>query len=141
MTSLRNGPCRVFSSDAKIRIRNRRDVRFHYPNGSVSCQPNPSKDHFQDRPFLIVEVLSKSPRRIDDGEQRDAYLTIPSLQYYLLVEQDSPDVVLYRREEAGFSRELVSGLDQVLELPALTICLALADVYDRIQFVPEAPDE
>lgn len=104
------------------------------------CEPNPGTDHFQDRPVLLVEVLSQSTRRIDDSEKREAYLTIPSLHYYLLFEQDSADAVVFRRDEEDFRRELVSGLDAVVELPALKIRLALADVYHRIQFAPETPE-
>jgi Uma2 family endonuclease len=138
--ALGSGPCEAFAADTKIRIRNRRDVRFYYPDVSVVCEPNPGTDHFQDRPVLLVEVLSQSTRRIDDSEKREAYLTIPSLHYYLLFEQDSADAVVFRRNEEGFRRELVSGLDAVVELPALNIRLALADVYHRIQFAPETPE-
>lgn len=85
-------------------------------------------------------MLSQSTRRIDDSENREAYLSIPSLHYYLLFEQDSADAVVFRRDQEGFRRELVCGLDAVVELPALNIRLVPADVYHRIQFVPETPE-
>ncbi|WP_238397750.1 Uma2 family endonuclease [Anatilimnocola aggregata] len=101
------GPCEAHSAETKVRIRNKRDTRFYYPDASVICEQNPGSDYFQDRPVFIAEVLSPTTRRLDDGEKRDAYLTIPSLQYYLLVEQDSPDVVLYTRTETGFDRRII----------------------------------
>ncbi|WP_425618684.1 Uma2 family endonuclease [Anatilimnocola sp. NA78] len=129
--------CEAFASDVRIRIRDKRDIRFYYPDASVICEQNPGHELFQDHPVLVAEVLSPSTRRIDDGEKRDAYLTIPSLQYFLVVEQDSPVVVVYRRSETGFDRQIISGLEQRIELPALSISLPLADIFARISFVPE----
>src|SRR5262249_51237961 len=111
---LRGKRCRPYNSDTKIRVRLPTQVRFYYPEVSVVCRPNPHPDPFQDEPAVIVEVLSRATRRIDEGEKKDAYLTIPSLSVYLLVEQDSPAVVAFRRTEHGFVREVYEGLDAVL---------------------------
>ena len=70
----------------------------------------------QDEPAVIFEVLSQATRRIDEGEKRDAYLTIPSLQVYALVEHESGAVVVYRCGEQGFVREDYEGLAAVLPL-------------------------
>ena len=40
--------------------------------------------------FNQTEVLSDTTRRTDEGEKKDAYLTIPSLTHYLLAEPDAP---------------------------------------------------
>jgi Uma2 family endonuclease len=50
--------------------------------------------------------LSRKTRRIDEGEKKDAYLTIPSLSVYLLIEQELAAVTVYRRTEEGFTREV-----------------------------------
>ena len=76
---LRGHRCRAYGSDTKIRIRNPRDVRFYYPDATVVCRSNPPEDVFQDEPVVIVEVLSQGTRRIDEGEKRDSYMSIPSL--------------------------------------------------------------
>jgi Uma2 family endonuclease len=80
-SQLRGKPCEVFNSDMKIRIRQSRSVRFYYPDVSVTYQPNPDDDLFQDRPTVVVEVLSDSTRRVDEYEKREAYLTINSLDW------------------------------------------------------------
>ena len=69
-----------------------------------------------------------------------AYLTIPSLCTYLLVEQESPTVVVFRRTEHGFVREVYQGLDAVIPLREIDIELPLAEVYDALEFTPE-PNE
>jgi Uma2 family endonuclease len=133
-------PCRPWDSDTKIRIRLPRHVRFYYPDVSVICRPNPPDDSFQDEPVVIVEVLSKKTHRIDTGEKYDAYLTIPTLSVYLLVESDSPLVVAHRRTEAGFVREVYEGLEAVVPLGEIDVRLPLAEIYDGVIFTPE-PDE
>lgn len=134
---LRGTQCRPFNSDTKIRLRLPSHVRFYYPDASVICHSNPPSDSFQDAPSAIVEVLSRSTRRIDEGEKREAYLTIPSLSVFLLIEQDGPTVIAYRRTEHGFVQEVHHGLDAAVPLPELHTELPLADIYDGIAFVPE----
>src|SRR5258707_8038962 len=73
---LRGRPCRPFNSDTKIRIHLPRHIRFYYPDASVSCRPNPQADSFQDEQAVIFEVMSRRTRRLDQGEKKDAYLTI-----------------------------------------------------------------
>jgi Uma2 family endonuclease len=134
---LRGSGCRPFNSDTKLRVRLPTHIRFYYPDCSVICQPNPQSDSFQDAPVATVEVLSRATRRTDEGEKKDAYLTISSLSAYLLVEQESPAIVVHRRTEHGFVREVYTGLDAVVSLPDLDVQLPLADVYDGVEFVPE----
>src|SRR5262245_31162070 len=73
------GRCRAFNSDTKIRVRLPTHIRFYYPDVSIICRPNPANDSFQDEPAALFEVLSRKTRRIDEGEKKDAFLTIPSL--------------------------------------------------------------
>src|SRR5262245_37717373 len=76
---LRGKSCQPHNSDTKVRIRLPTHERFYYPDVSVVCDHNPQEDSFQDRPVVIFEVLSKKTKRIDGGEKKDAYLTIPTL--------------------------------------------------------------
>src|SRR5436853_2091637 len=103
---LRGKRRRPYNSDTKVRLRLPTQVRFYYPDASVICRPNPQTDSFQDEPAVLLEVLSNRTRRIDEGEKKDAYLTIPSLCAYVLVEQEAPAVMVFRRTEKGFVREV-----------------------------------
>ena len=125
---LRSQPCQPYNSDTKIRIRLPTQTRFYYPDTSAICRPNPDEDSYQDEPAAIVEVLSRRTRRIDEGEKKDAYLSIPSLNVYMLVEQDVPLVTLFRRTEAGFVREVYESLDAVIPLDEIDIVLPLAEI-------------
>jgi Uma2 family endonuclease len=136
-TRLRSRRCRPFNSDTKVRIRMPTHTRFYYPDAQVICRPNPQNESFQDEPAVIVEVVSRRTRRADEGEKKDAYLTIPSLAAYLLVEQESPDVVVFRRTDQGFVREIHSGLTAVIPLSEIDVDLPLTDIYDGVEFTPE----
>lgn len=131
---LRGHPCRPYNSDTKVRLKLPTHVRFYYPDAMVVCRSNPAHETFQDEPSIIVEVLSPATRRIDEGEKREAYLTIPSLEAYLLVETSAARVTVWRRGEAGFSPETHEGIDGVIHFPWLGIELPLAEIYEDIGF-------
>jgi Uma2 family endonuclease len=133
-SQLRGKPCRVFNSDAKIRIHNSNDTRFYYPDLSVVCQPNSANDSYHDSPVVIVEVVSASTRRTDEYEKRESYLTIESLRVYILVEQKVPAALVYRRRENRFASETYLGLDSVIPLPEIECNVALADIYANAVF-------
>ena len=130
--SLRGKPCRPFNSDMKIRVRFPTHTRFYYPDVSVICRSNPDDDQFQDEPVVLVEVLSESTRRTDQSEKKDAYLTIPSLDVYIMLEQDTVAAVVYRRTSSGFDREVYEGLDSVIALPEIDAQLDMLEVYEGI---------
>ena len=138
---LRGKRCQPFNSDTKVRVHLPNQVRFYYPDAMVVCRPNPRDDSFQDEPAVLAEVMSRSTRRIDDGEKKDAYLTIPSLSVYLLVEPDQPAVVAYRRTPQGFVRELYEGLAAVIPLPEIETELPLAEIFEHVEFIPEPEEE
>ena len=134
-TQLRGKPCRPFNSDTKVRIEYPDHTRFYYPDALVVCQSNPSSDHFQDLPVVVIEVLSDSTRRADLGEKRDAYLTIPSLKVLIFVESENAAVIVHRRKpEGGFALEAHSGLDAVIPLPEIDASLPLAELYEQVEF-------
>jgi Uma2 family endonuclease len=134
---LRGNQCRPYNSDTKIRVKVSNQCRFYYPDASVVCKSNPRNLSYQDLPVTIVEVLSRDTRRTDEGEKKDAYLTIPSLTTYLLVEQDIAAVVVHRRNPKGFEREVYTGLDAIVPLPDFDTELPLAEVYEDVEFIPE----
>jgi Uma2 family endonuclease len=138
---LRGRRCRPFKSDTKIRIRLMNHTRFYYPDTSVVCNPNSPDDSFQDSPVVLLEVLSRSTRRIDEGEKKDAYLTIPTLNVYALIEQEAAAVTLFRRTETGFVREVYEGIEAVLPLSEIGIELPLAELYEAVEFTPEASND
>ena len=138
---LRGKPCQVYDLDMKIRIRQDLSKKFYYPDASLVCESNGPTESFQDRPVLLVEVLSNSTRAIDLDEKLEAYLTIETLQWYILLEQHKPLAIIMRRTEKGFLRETVAGLDGTIELSILGLQLPLSEVYADVDFAATAIHE
>jgi Uma2 family endonuclease len=134
-------PCQPFNSDMKIRVNFSNQLRFYYPDVSVICESNPPDDSYQERPRLVVEVISPSTRRIDEGEKLEAYLSLSSLAVYMLVEPSQPAVVVYRREGQSFTRTYYEDLNSVIALPEIEAELSLADIYANVEFVPEPSED
>ena len=133
--NLRGHPCEAFNSDTKVRIELINQTRFYYPDAMVVCQKSKDSEHFQQWPAVIVEVLSESTRRADLQEKKEAYLTIPSLKFLILVEPDEPILVIYRRSpDGGFFKEDYAGLDAVVPLPEIEMELKVSEIYDRLDF-------
>ncbi len=135
--TLRGRPCQVFNSDTKIQLMLPTQTRYYYPDVSVVCRSNPPTDSFQDEPVVVVEVLSPSTRRLDNGEKREAYLSLPSVRVYLMVETTHPRVEVYRLTEQGFVEEHYQGLEAVILLPEIDAALPLSEIYERAEFLPE----
>ena len=131
-TQLRGGRCRPFNSDTKVRIRLVDQTRFYYPDVQVICRPNPLSDHFQDYPVLIFEVVSDSTRRIDEVEKRAAYLAIPTLAAYVLIEQDRPADTVWRRTGQGFVGEDLSVAEAVLAFGEIDARLTLGELREGL---------
>jgi Uma2 family endonuclease len=132
---LRGRRCRPFSSDAKVRIQLADHTRFYYPDAQVVCDPGAGSQRYQDRPTVVVEVLSESTRRPDLGEKRDAYLAVPSLKVLIFAESARPCVWVYRRRrEGGFGAEEYTELSDVIALPEIEAELPLAELYEGVVF-------
>ena len=132
---LRGHRCNVYNSDTKIKICADDGTRFFYPDLSVVCDSNPASDLFQQRPVVIVEVLSPSSRRQDLGEKRENYCKLASLQTYVMFEQDSAAAIVYQSGEDGhFQRRSYVGLEQSVPLLALDLMLSLRDVFQDVKF-------
>jgi Uma2 family endonuclease len=75
---------------------------FMYPDIVVSA----GKSIFRDddkmdnltNPVIIIEVLSPSTAVYDKTDKFIACKTIPTLQEYVLISTDKPDIEIYRRE-------------------------------------------
>lgn len=138
---LRMKACRAFDSDMKIRIFNEATRKFYYTDVSVICDQNGPTEVFQEHPVLLVEVLSRSTRAIDLDEKLEAYLSIESLQAYLMFEQHKPMAIIMRRTGNGFLRETAEGQLAVVELPKLMLKLPFSEIYDGVDFTAPAVHE
>lgn len=135
-TQLTDKTCEPFPSDMRVQVPAHN--RYFYPDVSVVCGEAIFEDSELDtllNPTLIVEVLSASTAKIDQGEKWLCYQTLESLQTYVLVAQDSPQIQVYeRRSDDTWTYFLVARMDATLPLPSIGCQLPLAAIYARVEF-------
>lgn len=135
---LRPRPCRVYPTDMRVRI----DAisQYTYPDISGLCSdPTYANDHADTltNPLFVIEVLSPSTERYDRGAKFIAYQMIPTLQDYLLIAQDMPQIEHFRRDGKHWIYTRAAGLDDTIQIPSIQYTLALSDVYEKITFDEE----
>ncbi|MEQ1828887.1 MAG: Uma2 family endonuclease [Pirellula sp.] len=133
--------CHPYDSDMKVRIRRTSHRRFYYPDVQVVCESNAPTDVYQDRPVLIIEVLSPSTRQFELDEKLTAYLDIPTLDCCIILEQHTPAAIVMRRTSHGFLRETYQELESEIALPFIGCSLCLRDIYEGIEFTATCVQE
>lgn len=137
-SQLRGRPCRVFTADLRLKVE--ASGLLTYPDLSVICglpEFAAGTDDTVVNPTLIVEVLSDSTEAFDRGRKFEHYRRMPALREYLLVSQHEPRIEQYVRREAGrWELQEAAGLDASLALPSLGVTLALAGVFEGVEFSP-----
>ncbi len=69
--------------------------------------------------------------RLDRGEKRLAYLSLPSLKAYLLVSAQEPLVEVYRKTEGGVVHEVYT--EGQVPLACLEASLDLLTLYEGVE--------
>ena len=114
---LQDKPCRVFSSDLRVRVG--ATGLATYPDVTVACGALERDKEGREtllNPKVLVEVLSDSTERYDRGEKFEHYKKIPSLDEYVLLSQKEAHVETWRREDGSWRRrEAKSGERLTLE--------------------------
>ena len=125
--------CETYFSD--IKVRSEKYKTYYYPDVVLSCNDNDENDYLLERPCLIVEVTSTSTMRKDYLEKALSYQAIESLQAYLIVAQDKPQVdMLTRNAEQSWELQQFSEIENTLILPCLELQLTLGEIYAGIDF-------
>jgi Uma2 family endonuclease len=97
----------------------------------VGCDPRDTHRLYLQYPKLLVEIASDSTERLDRREKRWAYQTIETLEEYVLVAQDRPEVTSFRRVN-DWSPETVEGRERAAHFKALEFTLPLSSIYEGV---------
>lgn len=119
-------PCQPYISDMKVKV----GTKYFYPDVLVDCSDLADDSHVTEKPTLIVEVLSKSTRRMDETTKRIAYTQIDSLLEYVLIEQDFVDIEIIRRRTGWQSERFYLG--DSLTFESIALALTVEDIYARV---------
>ena len=128
---LRGRPCRPYGSDMLVRVAGGQDLRFYYPDVSIICQPAGPEERVQSAPSVIFEVLSESTARTDTGEKRMAYLTIPTLEAYVLVDSEVREVTVWRQKAGTWAPEVLTAPEAALEFASAGCAsVSVGEIYE-----------
>jgi Uma2 family endonuclease len=133
---LRKRACRAYVNDMRVRVG--ATGMYTYPDAIVVCGEPQFLDETRDtllNPSLIVEVLSPSTEFYDRVRKFEHYSSVESVAEYLLVASERVRAELYTRQPDG--RWLLTTADRMedsLDLQSVGVHLALADLYEKVDF-------
>ena len=125
--------CKFYHENVKLQIVE--NGKYNYPDIMLTCDERDAKSRFIKRfPSLIVEVLSKSTAAYDRGDKFKDFQTVPSIQYYLLVESRWQSVELFSRMEQSnlWTYQNFSEPNDVVEFPKLDFKLSVSAIYEDL---------
>jgi hypothetical protein len=128
---LRPRGCRVNVSDVKVQVTPKSP--YFYPDLIVSCHSDDLKARkFIQNPTLIVEVLSPSTSNKDREEKFRYYLTMPSLQEYILIDSEKIYVERYCRGEGRMWLYYPYTTGDIITLSSVEFELPIELLYENV---------
>jgi Uma2 family endonuclease len=133
---LRGGPCRVYTSDLKVRS----DRAVRYPDVTVDCGTG-ERAKTAETPRVVFEVLSPSNNAFQQMRLLHDYQSIPAVEEIVFVNQEGLDVQVWRRRANGWAFEEFETLEGDIALASIAAALPTAAIYDGVVFeAPQADD-
>lgn len=131
---LRGSGCRPFTSDGSIETL---PGQIRRPDIGVDCgrrDPNGVKAAL---PRMVAEVLSPTTRDFDSYDKRAEYELVDSLDYIMLIDPNVAYVDVWSRgTDRVWSHQVAEGLENTVRMPAIGVTLALAEIYEGVEFPP-----
>ena len=143
-TKPHRGDCKIRQSDMRVQVNDASDT-YRYPDIVIYCGDPISSDDKQDtlvNPTILVEVLSPTSEKRDRGQKFHEYRQIESLQEYLIISQDVMRVEQYTRQSNNkWLLTICDGSEAILQMPSIDCEIALADLYDDVNFGQSPEDD
>jgi Uma2 family endonuclease len=136
---LRGGPCRVRTSEMRVRLS---ATRYVYPDVSVSCDERDHVNSEQDEihyPRLVVEVLSRTTQDYDRTDKFDLDRGCAALQDYVLVSTRRQSVHVYSRGDDGVWLLRPFGPGDDVLLPSIDFRTPIAALHEDVE-LPTGPE-
>lgn len=124
---LHGGGCRVFGPTLKIEVAG----RVRYPDALVVCTPQPRKGTVASDPVVVFEVLSDGTSRTDRIEKLREYAATPSIQRYVILEQDTAAATVFLRKGDDMMASTLTAAD-TLAMPEIGVEVPMAEFYAGI---------
>lgn len=137
--ALEDRDCRVYNSDLKVRIE-KADAAA-YPDAMVICGPVEflaGRKDIVTNPIMIIEVLSPSTASWDFLGKFRLYEQLSSLQEYILIAQDAPQIDVFRRNDEGkWILSRYDGLEAVVHFQSIEVQIPSASIFQKVDFAAQ----
>lgn len=137
----KTGSCVSFNSEIKVEVDPGK--KYVYPDAGLARPKLNESETLTGaitNPSLIVEVTSDSSGNYDRGAKLKLYFSLPSLQEYLIIDQDRPIVTAFRRRGNLMRLDTYSGLEDAVPLESIEASLQLSDIYENVELLPLEDD-
>lgn len=131
-----NSSCKVRNSEIKVHVQSKNC--FLYPDALVVCndiKKSKTEPNSITNPTVIIEVLSNSTANYDRGDKFYLYRQLNSLQEYILIEQDKPQIDVHMRRNDLWKIKRIEGIKEVLQIKCLNISIPFAEIYYDVDFL------
>lgn len=129
-TQLRGKPCRVHSSDLRVRVL--ATGLATYPDVTVICgaaDRDPEDQNTLVNPIVLVEVLSPSTAEYDRVEKLEHYRRIPSLREVVLIAHQERLVEVWSRGDGESWRRTEARSGHSAPLDSIGVDLPVDEIY------------
>ncbi|SFK80956.1 Uma2 family endonuclease [Methylocapsa palsarum] len=133
---LRGKPCKFVGSDLKIEVAG----SSRYPDGFVVCSPVANDAIIINDPVVIFEVLSPITASTDRTIKAREYQATPSVQRYVMLEQDRIAATAYVRADGDWNVHVLLN-EAVLAMPEIGVEFPLAELYEGLDLTPNADQD
>ena len=107
------------------------DGHVRYPDLIIARTSDDMAADIVADPVVVVEVVSPSSRMVDTVAKNLEYRRTPSIQQYVILEQDAAAATVWLRRGDEWVGALVTG-EMTLDFPELGVGFPLADVYEGV---------
>lgn len=111
---------------------------YTYPDITMTCDNRDNRHPYKtfvEYPSLVMEITSGQTALLDTVGKLRIYQTIPSVWYYLVINQYRPEVTVHNRMEGLWEKQVFTNLGEVIELDLLGFGLPLKSIYGDVKFV------
>ncbi|MGH8477351.1 MAG: Uma2 family endonuclease [Methylococcales bacterium] len=128
---LKNSPCLVLGSDTNLRVARQQGYNGYYPDVLVCCDPSDNHADYRERPLVIIEVLFNTTKTTDKTLKKSDYFRISTLSEYLLIDQDTVEVTIFRRMQDAWEEE-TSRAKEMVRLVSIGFECRIEDFYAKV---------
>ena len=128
----RGGSCRMLPAEGGGIATVGESVR--HPDATVTCGPIGGRDRLIPDPVVVFEVVSQSNARTDRLDKMRGYHAVPSIRRYVLVEQTTPVLVSFMRQNDEAWTATSMSIGDTLFMPEIGIEIPVSGIFDGIEF-------